>query len=192
MNSAGSSSGAIARHRRWWLWLPLLAIAAWLALVGDKSPNGGVAAVSVPVQPRAMNRPDPRPVPRRAAPGSAVKPQSIEMLLERSQLIAAAPAASAAARRDLFSTRNWNPPPPQPPVAAPPPVAPPLPFAYLGKKLEGGSWEVYLSRGEQTFNVREGQALESVWRIDRIAPPSMELTYLPMGQGLALAIGEIR
>jgi hypothetical protein len=36
-------------------------------------------------------------------------------------------------------------------------MAPPLPFAYLGKKLEGGQWEVYLGRGEEVlFIVREG------------------------------------
>jgi hypothetical protein len=120
--------------------------------------------------------------------------ESNEMLVGRDQW-AAAPAdtVSASASRDLFSTRNWNPPPPPPPPAAEAAaVAPTLPFAFLGKKLEGDIWEVYLNRGEQTFIVREGQTLDGIYRIDKIAPPSLALTYLPLGQSQTLQIGDSR
>jgi hypothetical protein len=106
----------------------------------------------------------------------------------------AALAAASASGRDLFSARSWNPPPPPPPPAQEPaaPVAPPLPYAFLGKKLEAGSWEIYLNKGEQTVIVREGEIVDGAWRVDKIAPPSMALTYLPLGQVQTLPIGEIR
>jgi hypothetical protein len=105
----------------------------------------------------------------------------------------AALAAASASGRDLFSARSWNPPPPAPPAQEPAaPVAPPLPYAFLGKKLEAGSWEIYLSKGEQTVIVREGEIVDGAWRVDKIAPPSMALTYLPLGQVQTLPIGEIR
>ena len=135
-----------------------------------------------------------------ASPSAAARtprvtePESIEMLVRRDQW-AAAPTdtASALASRDLFSTRNWNPPPPPPtPVAEAAPVAPALPFAFLGKKLQGEIWEVYLSRGEHTCIAREGQTLDGVYRIDKIAPPSLALTYLPLGQPQTLPIGDSR
>ena len=123
-----------------------------------------------------------------------IKPESIEMLVGRDQW-AAAPTdtASASASRDLFSTRNWNPPPPPPTaMAEAAALAPPLPFAFLGKKFEGDIWEVYLSRGEQTLIAREGQTLDGIYRIDKIAPPSLALTYLPLAQSQTLPIGDSR
>lgn len=187
------SSGHASR-RRWWLWLPLLGLAGWLALFGDRSADGKAAAVSGPVRLPGIAEPASRlrlvPTPKTAA--TAV-PEVIETLVRRDEWVAPVPAdAASAARRDLFSTRNWNPPPPPVPVSEPAPVAPPLPFVFLGKKLEGEVWEVYLSRGEQTFVVREGQTLEHAYRIDKIAPPSLTLTYLPLAQSQTLMIGDSR
>jgi hypothetical protein len=105
---------------------------------------------------------------------------------------ALAAASASASGRDLFSARSWNPPPPPPAQEPAAPVAPPLPYAFLGKKLEAGSWEIYLNKGEQTVIVREGEIVDGAWRVDKIAPPSMALTYLPLGQVQTLPIGEIR
>jgi hypothetical protein len=188
--SAGNAS-----RRRWWLWLPLLGLAGWLAFFGDKSPDGNAAAVSMPVRAPPVAGPMPRPLPASTPKTATVaEPEPIETLARRDQWFAVAPADTAsAARRDLFSTRNWNPPPPAPaPVVEAPPVPPPLPFAFLGKKLEGETWEVYLSRGEKTFIAREGQTLEGVYRVDKIAPPSLVLIYLPLGQAQTLMIGDTR
>ena len=185
------SPGPVSR-RRWWLWLPLLGLAGWLVLFGDRSPNGNAAAVSLPARPAATTQAAARPSHTDARTPRGTEPESIEVLVGRDQW-AAAPADTASASRNLFSTRNWNPPPPPPtPVAEAAAVAPALPFAFLGKKLEGEIWEVYLSRGEQTFIVRQGQILEGVYRIDKIAPPSLALTYLPLGQPQTLPIGDSR
>ncbi|MCZ8251712.1 MAG: hypothetical protein O9318_04505 [Hylemonella sp.] len=117
---------------------------------------------------------------------------SVQVLVPRDQLVRAGERAPV---RDLFSQRSWAPPAPKPqPVVVPvvAPSAPPLSFVYLGKKLEGGQWEVYLGQGEKTFVVREGQMLDGQYRVDSIKPPQMELMYLPLGLSQNLSIGETR
>jgi hypothetical protein len=92
---------------------------------------------------------------------------------------------------DLFSTRNWTPPPPPAvAVSAPPPTAPPLPYTYAGKKQEAGQWEVYLTRGETSYIVRQGAGLDDTYVVERIEPPTMTLKYRPLGQQQNLTIGE--
>ena len=183
--------------RRWWLWLPLLGTAAWLTLFGDRPADGSAAALSIPVQ---------RPAPASpVAPASArvthpqkpgPEPEPIEALVIRGELAPSARtvpvSATAASGQDLFSPRSWNPPAPPVSVVVAAPVAPPLPFVYLGKKIEGEVWEVYLSRAEQTFIARVGQTLDATYRVDSIAPPSLVLTYLPLGQSQTLPIGDSR
>jgi hypothetical protein len=51
-------------------------------------------------------------------------------------------------------------------------------------------WEVFLSRGDETLIVREGQTIESSYRIDAVKPPNLTLTYLPLGEQQQLRIGE--
>lgn len=102
----------------------------------------------------------------------------------------AASAATAVQRRDPFAYLNWA---PAAPVAVLPPVAqqpPAVPFAYLGKKLQDGEWEVYLGHADQTLLVRQGSVMESAYRVDIIAPPRMQLTYLPLGLSQELFIGD--
>jgi hypothetical protein len=92
-----------------------------------------------------------------------------------------------------FETRDWAPPsqpelslPPPPP---PPPQAPPLPFAYLGKQQKNGKWTVFLSNQERTYIVMEGMVIESAYRIEKITPPILSVTYLPLQQLQTLTIG---
>lgn len=185
----------MSSSNRWWLWLPLLGIAAWLALFGDRKDAGDAAAVSVAV-PRQPQVAPAEPTSRRAAPqpkaGSAAEP--IEALVKRSELVSRARTATSdtIAAQDLFSSRSWTPPPPAASAIIATPAAPPLPFVYLGKKVEGEVWEVYLSRAEQTFIARVGQTLDASYRVDSIAPPSLVLTYLPLGQSQTLPIGDSR
>jgi hypothetical protein len=70
------------------------------------------------------------------------------------------------------------------------PVVPPLPFTYIGKKLEQGVWEVFLGLGDKTLVVRSESTIENLYRIDEIIPPHMTLTYLPMGVRQSLLIGD--
>jgi hypothetical protein len=86
-----------------------------------------------------------------------------------------------------FAARTWDPPPP--PLPRPgPPVAPPLPFTYVGKKFEEGSWEVFIELGERVLVVQERDLIAQQWRVDKIEPSSMTLTYLPLNQKQSLSI----
>jgi hypothetical protein len=174
---------------RWTLLLVALAGAGWLALFGDKTPPGGTTrpaalAMQHQAQPRAA-------APR--APGARANqvPEpvvAIEMLIPRSQLLPL--HRQDHVHRDLFAS---PPPPPDPKTVvapAPAPVAPPLPFRFIGKKLEGDAWEVFLAREDASFLVRVGSVLDSNYRVERIEPPSMVLTHLPTQQSQTLMIGD--
>jgi len=157
-----------------------LVLAAGLLAFGDRSPKGEVA--------EAVERPGALPVRSAALKTASVKPAPvIARLVPREILIGKGAAGSGS----LFAHQDWTPPPPPPPKPAPPPPpsAPPLPFKVIGKSLEDGKWEVYLASGERTHIASEGGVLEGAWRIDRIAPPLMTLTYLPLHQVQQLNIG---
>lgn len=183
--------------RRWLMWGPLLVVAAWLALFGDKTPAGSIE-VSLPSRP-APTQPPAASFHAPPARANTATPNAVALaaLVPRAQLIPQAQSASAAdapvADRDPFSVRSWNPPPAPAAASAPvEPTAPPLPYAYIGKKQEGESWEVYLTRGDLTFVAREGEVLERDYRVEKIQPPSLTLVYLPLGEAQSLSIGEKR
>ncbi len=186
--------------RRRLILLLLLAIAAWLALFGDKTPPDPANDKVVPaVAPRSGGTPagsvsslavrDSRPTMAPAASGSNPARPEVAALVDRAQLIPA--AAEEQEARDVFPALSWTPPPPKPdqPARPLPPMAPPLPFVYLGKKQEAGVWEAYLGRGEEVFIVREGMLLEGRYRVQAINPPNLTLTYLPLKQSQTLSIG---
>lgn len=161
-----------------------LAIAAWLALFGDKTPSDSIAEPVVHAAAHATQ--DKSPAQADKSPHEPV----ILALQPRDTLIGGASADKPA--NGLFDSQSWTPPPPPPPKPAPPPppTAPPLPFTYLGKKIEDGVWEVYLSQGEQTLIVRAQSTIDGLYRVESIQPPTLSLTYLPLKQTQTLTIGE--
>lgn len=180
-----------ARHMRWALLLVVLAGAGWLALFGDKTPAGAPTQRAVlgarqqaPVRAATAARRTPA-----AANGTptAQAEVAVEALLPREQLLV---RAAGGARRDLFASPPVPRPPPPVVVPVPAPVAPPLPCRAIGKKLEAGTWEVFLGRDETSFLVRVGSVLESNYRVDKIEPPTMVLTHLPTRQQQTLSIGD--
>ena len=68
-------------------------------------------------------------------------------------------------------------------------LAPPLPFTYLGKLIIDGEVVVFVSTPERNFAVRKGDLINGTYRIDRIAPPTLSLTYLPLNEKQTLEIG---
>nr|WP_314539733.1 hypothetical protein [uncultured Massilia sp.] len=169
--------------------------AVLLVAFGDPSPEGEVA--------EAVERPAARLAPVVATPAAAPAPalpgadnaaaQPILALVPREILIGDSDAQFGAGDNGAgpFGRRDWAPPPPPPPppVAAPPPVAPALPFAFIGKSVGDGVWEVYLARGERTYVVHDKDVIDGTWRVESIAPPVMTLTYLPLNQVQQLNIG---
>ncbi|MCK9990400.1 MAG: hypothetical protein WA112_10265 [Rugosibacter sp.] len=88
---------------------------------------------------------------------------------------------------DLFAPRDWQPPPPPPPKAAAP-TAPPLPFRYLGKVLEGGEVLAFLGQGTRTYLLRRGDVLAE-YKIEDITPAEMTFVYLPLNEKQHLTFG---
>jgi len=96
--------------------------------------------------------------------------------------------------KDMFPAKSWYVPPPPPKiVAAPPlvPIAPPLAYLFIGKMLEEGDHPVvFLENKSRIFIVREGDTIDSKYRVDTIDPPIMTLTYLPLDIKQTVQIGE--
>jgi hypothetical protein len=163
-----------------------LLVAAGLVIFGDRTPD-----VAEPVE-RAARAPVVATATRaptsKAGAKAEVEPVILR-LLPRDELVGDADGNA------LFGSQNWNPPPPPAPVQTvsnvppPPPMAPPLPFTLIGKSVSAGAYEVYLARGEQVYLVREKMTLDGTYRVDKIVPPMLTLTYLPLNQVQQLNIG---
>jgi hypothetical protein len=167
--------------RRWVLLLALLGGAGGLLLFGPPPQSAEIAApqrIAPPLQ------------PLQGKPADAPEKTAGTMITAlRLRVRSATPV-------DAFALQNWNPPPPPPPPSAPAsalppsrPVAPPLPFTVLGKKLEDGSWEVFLGEQDNTYVVRAQEMIGNNYRVESIAPPTAVLTYLPLNERQTLQIG---
>ena len=71
----------------------------------------------------------------------------------------------------------------------PPPQAPPLPFTYLGRLVDGGSTTVFLSEGGRDLAVTTGSTVGGRWRLDAAGDRALSFTYLPLGQRQSLPLG---
>lgn len=170
-----------------------LAGAAALVIFGDNTPSSDIAepvaraGAPAPVVAAA-------PTERAGKDGKAAPEAAILRLVPRATLVGDSADASFGAGEGVFLGQNWNPPPPPPPQSQsnappPPPMAPPVPFNYFGKAVADGQWEVYLARGDKTYVVRNKTVIDGAYRVDRIAPPLMTVTYLPLNQVQQINIG---
>jgi hypothetical protein len=180
-----------ATNKRWLLWLPLLAIALWLGLYANKTPNEHI----VLQKSASITSRNTTTLVAASPPIMNTDAKSLEVLIDRTTLIGSDESKSQSSKwRNLFASSSWTPPTPPskppPPVTAQAPIAPAFPFKFVGKKFEDNTWEVFLSRGDQSFLVREGGTLEGTYRIDSITPQRLSVTYLPLGQSQSLSIGE--
>ncbi|MFZ6734892.1 hypothetical protein ACO0LG_23425 [Undibacterium sp. Ji42W] len=167
-----------------------LAVAAWLAMFADKTPDADVVEAVTPVKKTQVpqtNLAGTRAVNANAKLPVASQVPTIAAVIDRKQLI----AAGYKVNGNFFDAQSWTPPPPPAakPPPPPPPTAPPLPFRYLGKKTDDGHIEVYLSSGDRTFIVQEKTIIENIYRVDAIKPTMMSITYLPLNQVQTLQIG---
>ena len=83
---------------------------------------------------------------------------------------------------DLFAPAPVAPPAgaQQAPAPPPAPTAPPLPFTYLGKIMDGGRVAVFLARGDQHYTVEAGQTIEKQYKVEQVTETAVTFTYLPM------------
>jgi hypothetical protein len=70
------------------------------------------------------------------------------------------------------------------------PQPPPLPFIYLGRLGEAGRYKVFIAAYGKNHAVSAGDLVIQHYRIERIDPPTMTVTYLPMNLTQTLPIGE--
>lgn len=75
--------------------------------------------------------------------------------------------------------------PPAPAAPCPTPAArsraadaPPLPFTYLGRMLDGDELQVFLARGHDSHIARAGQKI-GPYRIEQVSASSVTFTHLP-------------
>ena len=175
--------------RRQLLMAGALVLAAGLAFFADKTPDSS-SAEAVLRAPAA-----PRLAATKAAPVAslAMADVPIAALRPRADLMGDAGDVYFGAGKGVFLSQGWTPPAPLPKAgpapALPPPVAPPLPFAFIGKAAAAGVWEVFLARGEQTYVVRKGTLIDAAYRVESIVPPVITLTYLPLNQVQQINIG---
>ena len=88
---------------------------------------------------------------------------------------------------DLFPSQDWTAPPPS--AAPEAPTAPALPFAYGGRYTEGSKVFVFLKEGTKMQAARQGDTVNATYRIDKISPAEITLTYLPLGIQQILVTG---
>jgi hypothetical protein len=89
-----------------------------------------------------------------------------------------------AATADPFSPKNFS------PEAAPvrrsekrvveKPTAPPLPFTYVGRMIDGDKTAIFLARGDESLSVVAGQTIAGEYRVDRVTETEVQFTYLPL------------
>ena len=60
-------------------------------------------------------------------------------------------------------------------------TAPPLPFAYIGKVIEGGKTEIWLERGGELLAVAPGAKIGADYRLEAAEGDTLAFTYLPLG-----------
>ena len=163
-------------------------MAAWLAFFADKSPDAEIAEPVRKSVPAGVMAGNDQSVSRASLSPVQSEPEGILRIRSREPYVRRQETEDR--EPPIFGTGNWTPPPPK--VVAPPPPppqAPPIPYTYIGKKLEDGHWEVYLALGDDTRVVHAQSTLDGNYRVDAIAPPTMTVTYLPLKQVQTISIG---
>lgn len=170
-------------RQRWTALISLLMVALSAAAWVRESEKDAVAEV-VEAPARTSRS------PRAAQP---VRPPAERVALEKLRA-----HALDANNADPFAARSWRKPAPRPAPGTevlapppPPPTAPPLPFVYMGKLISDEANAVFLTQGERNLVVREGDVIDSLYRVERFADTQILLTHLPTGIQQTLITGNI-
>jgi hypothetical protein len=141
-------------------------------------------ALGVSVVGGRESRPPPAPAPQAAPRPGIEAPPPLELdKLERAGL--------GEAQANLFATpspprRRAAAPTPAPPP--PRPAAPPLPYRFLGRYVEGERTALYLARGDEPVLAAPGATLPGGYRVEAITPEAVTLLYLPLDERQRLPI----
>ena len=131
------------------------------------------------------------PRPERPARDTAADNAKAEVLPEvRLDQLGKRPTLAPAG--DPFQPRSWDPPVERTVKRAlppPRPQAPALPFAYLGKMMDGDTMTVFLAKQDRNYIVRAGDTLDGDYRVAKVDNDGLELVYLPLGVTQTLQFG---
>ena len=72
--------------------------------------------------------------------------------------------------------------------APPTPSAPPLPYKYLGRMVDGGKVMVFLERNQDSLSAVAGDTLDNTYQVESIAESAVHFVYLPLGTKQVLGI----
>lgn len=127
----------------------------------------------------------PEPTTARAGTPTRTAPVRIAALASRTPYRQALEADAALA----VAAAQAAPPAAAPPASAvPEPPAPP-PYRVIGKGRVAGAWEVYLAQADHVVVARDGDRLDAQYQVVSIAPPAMQLMFLPTRESRTLTIG---
>jgi len=171
-----------AEHKRLVLMLPVLAVAGYLALFGDKTPTGGAA---MPTErhagPLAAGvRSDVTAPAATGQSAQAVAASGAELPLRariRQSLDAGAggnlfaPPVNVAAQQQAAAAAAAAAADEGPPVPAPG-------FTYIGRMFRGGNWWVFLDKNGQTYVAFPGTEIDG-FRVDSIKSDMIQLYHVP-------------
>lgn len=79
---------------------------------------------------------------------------------------------------DPFRSKSWYVAPPAPPP--PKPTAPPLPFRFLGRMVDGGEKQVFLAQQNRHLIVRVGDVINGTYSVEQIGDDGITFIYLPL------------
>jgi hypothetical protein len=92
---------------------------------------------------------------------------------------------------DLFAPRKTALPaaavssqPPPPPA----PSAPPLPFTYLGKLIDGDKLEIFVAHEGEHYSLEKGKTISGEYRVESVTAHAVSFIYLPLGIRQKLSI----
>jgi hypothetical protein len=89
---------------------------------------------------------------------------------------------------DLFAAPPAPAPAQEAGQPAPRPSAPPLPFQFVARIVEGGNTAVYVMLGEDHYSVKAGQVIDRNYRVEKVTESAVTFTYLPLGTHQVLAL----
>jgi hypothetical protein len=155
-----------------------------------------IAAVAVTAGAAALHfapRPGEESTLRAATPDAgraAAKPKD-ERLAEIA--VPSRDGLSSRVRADLFP----GPPPVRPREVAPAPVViekptvPPFPYKFGGRLDAGNGAIMFLQKGSELVAIKKGELLDGVWRIEAVTDDRIEVSFVPLGERLALSFASL-
>jgi hypothetical protein len=72
-----------------------------------------------------------------------------------------------------------------------PPQAPPLPFRFMGRFIDGGEVAYFLQLNNNNIVMRVGDSINNTYTLEDASAGSLRFVYLPLKQKQSLVVGEV-